>query len=210
MKKGPNPKVFILLTVLAILVGGGISLYEYSCVQGTLSKVVQLRKESLNQAELENHLRSSQTQLQECSASLNHLEQNVPAMDYVPTMLKELQDVGTQSGLEVLGVRPVPAPPESSKGKKKDEKKAYNTLDIEVTCRGSYHSAKTFVQALQTFPKIVAARTVSMTPKTDAKSANLPPKLDVTISLRSYLFPEGNDAKPTGGPRNEEEGSNAS
>jgi Tfp pilus assembly protein PilO len=203
VRKTPNPKLLILLTVVTVLAGSGISLFEYSTVQSSQQKVAKLRKESLDQAELENHLRSSQTQLQECSASLNHLEKNVPAMDYVPTMLKELQDVGTQSGLEVLGVRPVQTPEASGvKGAKKKDKKAYNTLDIEVTCRGTYHAAKTFVQALQTFPKIVAARTVAMTPKMDSKTTNQEPKLDVTIMLRSYLFPD--KSAPAANIHNEE------
>ena len=208
MRKTPNPKMFILLTVATVIVGAGISFYEYGIVQSSQDQVAKLRKESLDQAELENHLRSSQTQLQECSASLNHLEMNVPAMDYVPTMLKELEDVGKQSGLEVLGVRPVPSTEATGvKGSKKKDKKAYNTLDIEVTCRGTYKAAKTFVQALQTFPKIVAARTVAMTPKVDSKTANQAPKLDVTISLRSYLFADKNAPTQI---HNEESTNNAS
>jgi Tfp pilus assembly protein PilO len=210
MKKGPNPKLFILLTIVTMVVGVALCLFEYSGVQDSQGKLAKLKKDSLDQDELENHLRTSQSQLEECSASLNHLEKNVPAMDYVPTMLKELQNIGTQSGLDVLGVRPVPAAQTATdvKSKKKEVKKSYNTLDIEVTCRGTYHSAKTFVQALQTFPKVVEARTVAMTPKVDAKTQNAAPKLDVTISLRSYLFPDNGDMKAA--PAVHNEGGNAS
>lgn len=189
MRKAPNPKFFIFLTAITLVGGIGFSIFEYSGLQDTEMRVAKLDRDSLNQNELEDKLKSSLTKLQQCSASLNHLESGVPELDYVPTMLKELEDVGTQSGLLVLGVRPIPKAESQSKvTSKKVVRKQYTELDIEVTCRGTYHAVKSFVQALQSFPKIVEARTISLTPKVDPKAQGAP-KLDATISLRSYLFP---------------------
>jgi Tfp pilus assembly protein PilO len=218
VKKSPNPKFFMVLTAATVLVGVGLSVVQYSGLKDTEQRVAKLKKDSLDQSELENQLKGSLTKVQQCSASLNHLEKGVPELDYVPTMLKELENIGTQSGLQVLGVRPVPKTDAAAKAadtdKSKKVHKAYTELDIEVTCRGNYHAVKNFVQALQAFPKIVAARTVSLTPKSDGKKEAGPPKLEVTISLRSYLFPpdktDMKQATPAGVNENQEAVNNVS
>jgi Tfp pilus assembly protein PilO len=191
MKKQPNPKLFIALTAATLVVGGGLAFFQYSALQDTQTTVAKLRKDALDESQLETQLKDSLGKLQQCSARLNHLEKGVPELAYVPTMLKELEGIGRENGLEVLGVRPVPkvAPNPKDITEKKAAKKRYSEVDIEVNCRGNYKSVKNFVRALQSFPKIVAARTISMTPKQDTSSVGGSPKLDVTISLRSYLFP---------------------
>jgi Tfp pilus assembly protein PilO len=218
VKKSPNPKFFIILTAATVLVGVGLSVVQYSALQDTEQRVAKLRKDALDQSELENQLKGSLTKVQQCSASLNHLEKGVPELDYVPTMLKELENIGTQSGLQVLGVRPVPknesGAVKPADSEKKKAHKQYTELDIEVTCRGNYHAVKNFVQALQAFPKIVAARTINLTPKTEGKKEPGPPKLEVTISLRSYLFPpdkaDMKQATPAGVNENQEAVNNVS
>lgn len=190
--KGPNPIIFIGLTALTLVVGGGAIFMQYSALSDTQNRVAQLKKDEKDEVQLQNQLQQSVAHVQEASARLNHLEQGIPEIAYVPTMLKELEAVGTENGIEVLGVRPVPkqvsAPsPKDEKGTKSTPK-AYDELDIEVTGRGSYKAIKNFVRALQGFPKIVAARTVSLSPKQETGVIGGAPKLEATISLRSYLF----------------------
>ena len=74
-------------------------------------------------------------------------------------------------------------------------KKPYTELDIEVRGRGSYRAVMSFVSALQSFPKIVAARTLSLTPKVDRNDPSGAVKLDTTIELRTYLFAPAKDEK---------------
>lgn len=191
--KGPNPIIFIGLTALTLVVGGGAVFMQSSALSETQNRVAQLKKDEKDEVQLQNQLQQSVAHVQEASARLQHLEQGIPEIAYVPTMLKELETVGTQNGIEVLGVRPVPkqvsAPsPKDEKGTTKSTPKVYDELDIEVSGRGSYKAVKNFVRALQSFPKIVAARTVSLTPKQETGVIGGAPKLEVTISLRSYLF----------------------
>lgn len=191
MKKQPNAKVFMGLTALTLLVGMGLAFFQYSALQDNQARVAKLRKDSLDETQLDLELKSSLAKLQDCSARLNHLEKGVPELEYVPTMLKELETIGKESGLDVLGVRPVPkaaTTPQKDQKEQKSDKKKYTEVDIEVTCRGNYEGAKSFVRALQSFPKIVAARTVSLTPRQENKNGGAP-TLDITIDLRSYLFP---------------------
>ena len=191
MKKQPNPKVFMGLTALTLVVAIGAAMFQYSSLQDTQNTVGKLRKDSLDETTLENNLKTSESQLRDCSARLNHLEKGVPALEYVPTMLAELERIGKENGLEVLGVRPVPkvASPRDVNKDGKPAPKKYDELDIEVTCLGNFGGVEKFMHALQSFPKVVAVRTISLMPKAETNGQVGPPKLDITIQLRSYLFP---------------------
>ena len=193
-KNGPNPKVFLILTVVTLLAGSGLGYMQFNALSSVRANVEELKKTAKDPSEVQMDLDAVVAKLNDTRAKLTHLEAGVPEMEYVPTMLKELEKLGKQCGIEVTGVRPIPvqAKPvvkaENSESVKA-ARKPYNELEIEVKGRGSYGSVMRFINGLTVFPKIVAARMVSMQPKIDAKNAGAVPKLDVTISLRSYLFP---------------------
>lgn len=194
-KRGPNPKVFLILTVLTVLAGSGLSYMQYSAYTAVKDDVQQLRANAKDPVQVQQELDEVIMRVNDTRAKLTHLEAGVPEMEYVPTLLKELEKLGKECGIEVTGVRPVPVQPKpvvkaENSESQKAVRKPYNELDIEVKGRGSYGSVMRFINGLTTFPKIVAARTLSMQPKVDTKNGlNAAPKLDVTIELRSYLFP---------------------
>src|SRR5262249_32636476 len=133
---------------------------------------------------------------------LSHLEQGVPEVAYVPTLLKELEKAGKAAGMDVLGVRPIPraaSAPVRASGEqtKKAKKKDYTELDIQVNGRGDYKSVLTFVKAMQMFPKILSTRTVSVQPTSGQNQAknNASPRLDVGLEFRAYLFPSDGSTK---------------
>ena len=198
-KRGPNPKIFLILTIVTVLAGSGLSYMQYNAYSEVTADVQKLKTEAKDPAEVQLELDDMIVKLNDTRAKLTHLEASVPEMEYVPTLLKELEKLGKQCGIEVTGVRPVPlqvkpAVKAENSESKKAARKPYNELDIEVKGRGNYGSAMRFINGLTTFPKIVAARTVSMQPKVDAKNGVAgAPKLDVTIELRSYLFPLDGD-----------------
>ena len=112
-------------------------------------------------------------------------------------MLSELEKLGKSSGIAVIGVRPLPKP--ATPGKKDSaadgeikKKPAYDELNIEVKGRGTYRSVLNFIESLGKFPKVVAARTVELTPKNDPGQTSS--SLDVTINLRAYVFASAQDA----------------
>ncbi len=201
--KGPNPKLFIVLTILTVLAGSGLSYMQYSSYTELSGKVDQLKKSAKDRTEIQAELSDANTQLNETRGKLVHLEQSIPEPTYVPTMLKELEKLGKESGIDVLGVRPVPKAvvrPMKQEGESGDgdgpkkQRKPYTELTIEVRGRGNYKAVMNFINGLTTFPKIVAARTVSLQPKSDNKNLGAP-KLDCTIELRSYLFPTDGSTK---------------
>ncbi len=199
MKK-PNPKPFLILMLLTFAVSAGLCYMQYQGLSQLKADVATLKKEEKNPKEVETELAAAKGKLEQSKVQLAHLEQGVPELAYVPTLLKELEKAGTDSGMEVLSIRPVPrAVAAPKKGESlKAKSKPYTELDIQVGCRGDYKAAAKFLKALQMFPKILAARTISMQPKSgqqvDAKSAGGSPRLDVMFELRAFLFATEGDA----------------
>jgi Tfp pilus assembly protein PilO len=191
MKRAPNPKIFAMMALGMLVLGGAATFFGYSSMTEKESEVAQLKTEVKDAHTVQKELESSKAKLDECATKLKHLEANMPDFAYVPTMLAELERVGKENGIAVLGVRPIPKPvvakdPNADGTGMTEQRKPYTELSIEVKGRGTYGSAMRFVKALQNFPKIVAARSVSLNPKTDP---GLPTAtLDVSIELRAYVF----------------------
>jgi Tfp pilus assembly protein PilO len=195
-RKVPDPKIFFGLALLAVLGGGGLCYFQWSSISDIQDKIAALKKEGVDEKSVNKEYADAQTQLGDLKAKLAHLEAGVPAFAYMPTMLKELETTGKQYGIEVLGVRPVvkavTSPIKNQDSEDKPSRKPYEEQDIEVKGRGHFGDVMRFVQGLNNFPKIVAARTVSMEPK--GQSSGVPSDLlDVTVTLRAYLF---KDQKP--------------
>jgi Tfp pilus assembly protein PilO len=188
MRKGPNPKLFLMLALGALFVGGGLAFMGYSSLSGAKANLHQMQADSKDEKQLRKTLADSMVSLQDSSVKLKHLEAGVQDYAYVPTMLAELEKLGKDSGINVTGVRPTPKPatPKKEGEGGRPKKKTYDELDIEVKGRGNYRSVLNFIQALGRFPKIVAARTVDLAPRTDPGQTKA--ELNVTINLRAYVF----------------------
>lgn len=191
MKLQSNPKIFLALAGLA-LVGGGYGSYsQWNATQEISAQSEGLRAQMRNETDVRKDLEDSTKKVTTTAEKLSHLEKGVPQLAYMATLLQELDHAGRDNGIDVLGVRPVVDTRVSmvaqSAGGEVKKRKAYEELNIEVKGRGDYRSVLNFVRALQRFPKIVAARTISITPKTEQGKAT---KLDITIELRAYLFPQ--------------------
>lgn len=191
MKKGPNVNVFLGIAACAVVFGVAIDAFAFSRVTGQKAELNKVKAEIDGQVKVPGRLKESEQALAEAQAALKHLEQGVSGASYVPTMMRQLEDLGNSCGVEVTAVRPVPQPPVSTKDKPKaDAAKPYDTLDIQVKGVAHYAEAAHLVSALNSFPKVVEARTVSLEPATrgNEKGQVGSPKLTVSILLRAYLF----------------------
>jgi hypothetical protein len=101
-----------------------------------------------------------------------------------------------ENGIQVTGVKPVPkiAPTKPAGGGANAvaSAPAYEDLDIQVQGVGKYANVRRFIAALNAFPKIVAARTVDLEPKS-MPGQEWSDVLDVTVDLRAYVFPTKTD-----------------
>lgn len=193
MKKTPNVKILAAITAAVFVAGSGASFYQYSSMSEVSARVDVLRKKAAHEKDLAKQADATALKLKESQERLDHLEQGIPKPAYVPTLLKELEAVGTDNGITVLGVRPIQITDKSKKPDAKKDKKPYDELRIEVKGRGTYRSVLNFLEALKKFPKIVAARSVTASPKVEVgKTAT--GKLDVTLELKTYVFADPQNA----------------
>ncbi len=189
-----SPKTFYIASGLVAVLGAGATYTAYTGLSTAETRVAALRGEARDEKDVKAELAKTQTQIEELRTKLRHLEEGVPSFAYIPTMTRELETVGRSHGIEVLGIRPMPAPATAKKddGEAKT-KPAYEELTIAVKGRGDYGSVMRFVQALTRFPKIVEVRMLTLEPKIDTKNPLARPLLDADIEMRAYAF---KDAEP--------------
>jgi Tfp pilus assembly protein PilO len=208
MRRAPNVKA-IGITMVA-LTASGLALcgYQYSVLTGAQEQAEGLRKQVEEQSQIAKRAEETNARLQQTATRLSHLELSVSQAAYIPTMLTELERTGKMSGLNVLGVRPIETPKPTTKDSKDApaKRKPYQELDIEVKGRGSYRSALNFLKALQGFPRIVAVKSLTLSPKAQTgANDNLKPELDLTIVIRTFVFPPAKAAEDGRSVRNVEE-----
>ncbi len=169
-RKAPNVRVIGITMVGLTVAGFGLCGYQYSALSDVSAKAEALAREVKEQSSIAERAEETRTRMQRTEARLAHLELSVSQAAYIPTMLSELEKTGQQAGLSVLGVRPIEAPKATSKDGKESprKRKPYQELDIEVKGRGPYRAALNFLKALQSFPRIVAVRQLSLAPKSQA------------------------------------------
>lgn len=190
MKGRPDPRLFMLLGGVGVVLGAGLLYVQYTGLTEQQAKVDKLTGEVRAQRDVPAQLQVSQRELDRVKSELAHLERNVPDFAYVPTLLRELETIGKASGLKVLGIRPIAKSDATKADEAKGLTKPYEEIDIDVTCRGSYGGILKFVNALNAFPKIVAARAVSVEPKPDPLQPKLAPELEISARMRAFLFRE--------------------
>ncbi len=194
MNLSNSPKILFGLAGVVALLGGGLNYMQYSALTEQQAALDAEQQKLDKAAGVRVELEESTQRLQDLRVKLAHLEKGVPEFAYVPTMLRELESFGKANNVQLTGVRPMIKPVAPTKPDEKVVRKAYTELTIEVKGRGRYGDVMRFVQGLNRFPKIVAARTVSLTPRRDAEDASNVTKLDVAIELGVFVFAEQSGA----------------
>lgn len=200
MKKNSSAAFFLVLTVLAFLGGSGFVLYQWSQLGSAIKDHAEALSEYKDEDEVAALVKQSEEDLAQATTELEHLERSVPQAAYVPTMLRELEALGKANGIYVTGVRPrqdPPAPVNHGKDKdKKEEKKPYDEIVVEVKGQGDYAAAQAFVDAIQSFPKIVSVETATLTPIKRTRESMRDDLLEVKLDIRCYVFaPEGEEVE---------------
>lgn len=199
MKKTPNVKLIGAASILLIAMGLALCGYQYSNLTQVSERAAALQKEVDDQSGLAKAAEETGAKVKLATERLAHLELSVSQAAYIPTMLTELERTGRLAGMEVLGVRPKPAPTMSPKDakEKKEKRKPYLELDIEIKGRGPFRSVLNFLAALQEFPRIVEVKNLSLAPKTQTGAAMGKPDIDMVLLVRTFIFPPASPVDPT-------------
>jgi len=191
-----------MLTGGAILAGAVFLYWQNSSLEPLREQAATLSVQTQDAEHVYQKLDQAKKDDADLQAKLAHLEQGIPDLAYVPTMLQELALEGKKMGVEVTGIRPTVKPGTvvmTDKEKKDEDKKPYQALDLEMKGRSKYDDLTKFVTALNQFPKIVEVRTLAINPPALAQRAK-DSRLDFTLGMRAFLFKEKTApaAKPAG------------
>lgn len=189
MKLALTPKTIHIFTGLLTVVGGGLIWMANASNSEQVTHIATISKELRDEKEVQKEFEDSQKRVDDLKFKLKHLEEGVQQFAYIPTMMKELEEFGKKNQIKIVEIKPIPGV--VAKDKEDKKKSAYDEMNINVKCRGSYEDSLRFLDAIKVFPKIVAVRTVSLSPHSDNQTKKtLKPVLDLELELRAYAFKE--------------------
>jgi Tfp pilus assembly protein PilO len=188
MSRPPNARLYLGLAGFTFLGSVGFLFVQNQKLDSQRGEVIRMREQSREQTQLNAKLESTKKDLADLKDKLSHLEEGIPDAAYVPTLLKDLETVGKQHGIDVTGLRPVAVKAQpTAKDKDTSDVKPYQPLDLELKGRGRYFDLVTFIEALNVFPQIVAVRTLGLTPASNGPKEETR-HLEITIGLRAFVF----------------------
>ena len=222
MNAGPDRKVvYALLAVAALcLIGLGATLYRTKANQLTTlqtdlaekqDKLAELQEKLRNQPELEEEYADLQVRL-------STLEPSLPDSAYIPTFLRQIEILATNTGNEITTIRPKPVAPKPKGAAKEidDEtgqliegaakaapkagetpkpKLPYDLVPIELKLNGTYGTALSFLAELQRFPKMIAVNDVAFQPDNSAKKDSRIPAMSIQMDLTAVVTKGGTSGK---------------
>jgi hypothetical protein len=193
---------------LVILGSGGIVWFQQQKLSETAAILRSREAEMADGHKVARQRDEVRLSLEQDRAELLYLENGVSDAAYVPTLLKQLEELAGTTQNRVLGVRPIADtrgptrieqrrdPNAQAKSGSSTDKEAeappepYTRLAIQVSLVGSYQSSQAFVDRLTRFPKIVSVEELQLRPH---HTVGLPsPKeqglLDVEVKLTAFIM----------------------
>jgi len=148
---------------------------------------------------------------------LSVLEPGVPPYAYIPTFLRQIEQLAVATHNTIRGIRPVPKrqvitpPPEGGEGgssgesgtastaanapsggsgAKASEKPElpYDSVGIEVKLQGTYWSVVNFLEQLRRFPKLIAVNDMDVRPVASSLQAFASPQLTVQMQMMAVVM----------------------
>jgi Tfp pilus assembly protein PilO len=196
-----------------MLVAGGFAYYSFASRLGKLNVEISKKQTKLdNSEEITRRLARVEQEYTDAQVKLGALEKGVSTKSYVPTLLRQIEDLGKSVNMRVVGVRPqiaIAAPvqaPASSDGDKGDKPKVvrkkpdpYDKLDIDIEVTGKYCDVARFLYKVTSFPKIIAVNSVQITPVSGSSSKGTIGSPDLSVKLGTTAFIMKDPAAKSGG-----------
>lgn len=199
MKPTNTGKSIALVALVVLALGGGLVYWQYSMHGDAEAHLNKIRSETPDEKKLQADLQTSQTELYAASSELKNLENGIPTLAYVPTLLKELEEEGNKHELHVTVFKQAnpagaaPTPTNASSGDAKSLKdKPYDEIEFDLSGRGSYTSVEDMLKGLQQFPKIISVQSITVTPKRDPNSASAA-TVETTIHMKAFIFKQAEE-----------------
>lgn len=176
MKLGVKQQIIIAVVLAIILTAGFLFLLE-------LPKIRQLSELETKRSQKEQEIKTTQAELDRLEAQLKELpkmkeevetlKQKMPAEANLPTIIRDIQTMSDQAGVDFLSIKPS-APTQQS---------GYGEVPLEVTINGVFFDLVDFLYRVQTLSREVKVTSVSV----EAGEAGLP-NIKVTIKLSTFVY----------------------
>lgn len=227
---GHKSLVAIMAAAMVVLLGIGV--FVYRARARTLAELrAELTQKQTELAGAKARI-AKRPQLEKEYAALRAelavLEPTLPTYAYVPTFLKQIEALATDTDNAVAGVRPQPKPqtppaaPAAAEGEGGGEAKpaseapgakagaepaeprvmAYDHLPIEISLVGGYWSTAEFLSHLATFPKMIAVNDLQVAPAARAEGICGAPDLQVRLNLLALIYKDGEEEPWTSDAKN--------
>jgi len=215
---GDKKIVFALLGIAILcLIGLGGSLYhakaaELRDLQQTLdvkeAELAEMKAKVLDLPQLEERH-------EELRDRLSVLEPALPDSAYIPTFLRQIENLATGTRNEILLIRPKPpikpaavdqavkinnetgeiidnpgAPPADA-----PPQLPYDFVPIELRLDGTYWTIISFLGELQQFPKMIAVNDISFSPNQTGTEKGHSPRLTASMELTAVVTKGGSDGR---------------
>lgn len=204
----PNKQSCLVMGAITVLIlGASAGMYVWQSGERVEMErqIAAKEKEAATGQKTADQLERVQQEATVIESKLRYLETSVAGSLYIPTLLKQVDNLAKSMNLKVQSIRhnreatPNAAPPEASKedrAKFKPLPYDYEHIDMEVN--GDYWTIARFLHRLTTFPKILAVESIGFNPM----GANLgaSPTLTVKLTLTGFVFKDGGQAASDSGP----------
>ncbi len=210
MRLKANKTTIVLLGVgvgLSAMVFGGTLWFQQQALNTSLNLLAGREAELSDGRRIAHQRDAAREALELDRQQLVFLENGVSKAAYVPTLLKQLEDLAKSTKNRVVGVRPQVVQEaqnrmearrdpdakdgEGDKSKKVEKPEPYTRLSIEVNLIGDYRSAQQFVQRLNRFPKILSVDELQLQPyRQDADELTDRALLEVKAKLTAFVMKE--------------------
>ena len=180
-KVPPKQKIFLAVLVCALMVAGYYYLYhrDLSMQKDALQKKVnELDGIIKMQSDIAKNLPSFKAEVSRLEEQLALLLEQLPNSAEIPSLLKNVSDLGKESGLEFLRFAPGAESP----------REFYAVIPVSIAVNGDFHSFLLFADKVSHLPRIVNLSDVVFSgPKPAGENQML---VNVAFTATTYRFME--------------------
>jgi type IV pilus assembly protein PilO len=177
----PKQKAF-LVVVVCLLMGVGYYYFYYSAAAVQIAdlekKRGELNHEIRTASDIARNLPAFKAEVRRLEEQLSLLLEQLPNSSEIPSLLKNVSDLGKESGLEFLKFAPG----------KEGRKDFYAEIPVSIAVNGDYHSFVLFADKVSHLPRIVNLSDIAFSgPKSGGDNRML---VNISCIATTYRFLE--------------------
>jgi type IV pilus assembly protein PilO len=155
LSKIPSKQKVLLAVLFSVLVVAGYYYLYYKDASRQITvletQLTSLRSKIKEQEVIAGNLQSFQAEVQRLEGQLSLLLEQLPNSAEIPSLLKNISDLGKESGLNILKFAP----------SAEVRKEFYAEIPVSIAVQGDYHSFVQFADKVSHYPRIVNLSNIS-------------------------------------------------